>query len=168
MYQSTYDRMLASNLRDFESNIEQTVERLFVRWHEAIEAGDETEIPVIGGELPPPAAEYYDELQAKIVRALCAQKWSEFETPHWINPLPLKEEDCIALLNIPEAQRWDRHWLRSQYGRHLRSLGWHYERAVPFEKFCAQQYNTSDTPTYGVRKRGRPKKLWGTPRRSAP
>jgi hypothetical protein len=163
MYQSAYDRILAANLRDFESNIKQTVGRQFSRMLEAFQAGEETKIPIIGGELPPPeyrTPEYFDELQATIVRALCTQKWSEYETPSWVNPLPLKEEDCIALLNIPEAQRWDRHWLRSEYGRHLRSLSWHYQRAIPFEKFCAQKYNTGDTPTYGVRKRGRPKKLW--------
>jgi hypothetical protein len=169
MYQSAYDRMLASNLREFEPNIKQTVERNFPRMLEAFQAG-EVEIPIIGGELPPPeyrTSEYFTELQAKIVRASCAKKWCESECPSWLNPVPLREEDCIGLLNIPDDdQRWGRNWLRSEYGRHLRNLSWHYERAVPFEKFCAQKYNSSDTPTSGVRKkRGRPRKLWAPNRR---
>jgi hypothetical protein len=163
MYQSAYDRILAANLRDFESNIKETVGRQFSRMLEAFQAGEETKIPIIGGQLPPPeyrTPEFYDELQATLVRALCTQKWCESECPSWLNPLPLKEEDCIALLNIPDdEQRWGRNWLRSEYARHLRSLGWHLEWAIPFEKFCAQKYNTGSAPTFGVRKRGRPKKF---------
>jgi hypothetical protein len=163
MYQSAYDRILAANLRDFESNIKQTVERRFPRILEAFQAG-EVEIPIIGGTLPPEecrTSEYFTELQARIVRALCAKKWCESECPSWLNPLPLKEEDCIALLSIPDDdQRWGRNWLRSEYGRHLRGYEWHYQRALPFEKFCAQKYNTGSEPTYGVRKkRGRPRKI---------
>jgi hypothetical protein len=43
-----------------------------------MQRGEEVEIPVIGGEFPPP--EYHEGLQERVVRALCAQKW--FDRKH--------------------------------------------------------------------------------------
>jgi hypothetical protein len=161
MYESPYDRILAANLREFEINIKATVARLFVRWREAIRAGEEVEIPAIGGALPPleyRTAEYFDELQATVVRALIARKWFESEAGLWAQPLPLTTDDITALLNIREVRQHGRSSLRSNYGQHLRTLRWHIEHATPFEMFCAEKYNTGSEPTYGVRKkRGRPK-----------
>jgi|SRR5262245_26256134 len=139
-----YQRLLESCLREFEREVEQTVAREFVRMHEALRAGEECEIPVIGGEWPPESyrtAEYFSELQQRVVRALIARKWAEFELPRWALPLPLREEECIELINSPESwtQRWGRSWLRVEYSRHLRSLGWHLENVRPFEKFCAEK-----------------------------
>jgi hypothetical protein len=155
-YKSDYDRLLETVMREFEREVEQVVERKFAHVFAALQAGEEVEIPVIRRP-----EEYWerDDLQARVVRALCCRKWFEFEGPRWAQPLPLKEDDCIALFNLPEP-RWGRHWLVGEYGRHLRRLGWHYQRAIPFEKFCAQKYNCGPAPTFGVRKRGRPRKLW--------
>jgi hypothetical protein len=165
-YKSDYDRLLATVMREFEREVEQMVAGKYAQVFAALRAGEEVEIPVIGGALPPPeyrTPEYYDELQAEIIQALRSQKWFTFEAPAWAQPLPLRREDCEALGDTPD--RWGRDWLRGEYGQHLRSLSWHYERAIPFEKFCAQKYNTGSKPTYGVRKRGRPRKLWAPNRR---
>src|SRR5262245_30258872 len=135
-YVSNYDRLLRTCMQEFERIVAQTVARKFEHVLKALQAGEEVgEIPVIGDKFPPPeyrTAEYFTGLQAKVVRALCARKWFEFEGPRWAQPLPLKEDDCIALLNTPEP-RWGRHWLVCEYGRHLRGYDWHYQRAIPFE-----------------------------------
>jgi len=152
--------MLATCLTEFQREVEQTVERKFAHVFASLRAGEDVEIPILGGLPQYRDAEYRDGLQGDVVRALCARKWAESEAPAWMQPLLLREDDCIALLNAPETGRWDRSWLRVEYSRHLRGLDWHYERAIPFEKFCAQKYNTGSEPTSGVRKkRGRPRKL---------
>jgi hypothetical protein len=142
MYQSAYDRILAANLRDYEREIARTVERKFTRMLEAIQAGEEVEIPVIDEELAPPeyrTPEYYDELQATAVRACVCRKWFEYESPRWAWPLPLTREDCLARCNTPEARPHSRAHLVGQYGLLLREFRWHYERAKPFEVFCADR-----------------------------
>jgi hypothetical protein len=158
-FTSTYERMLASNLREYEPNIRQTVGRLFARWHEALQAGDEPEIPVIGGTLPPTeyrTPEYFDELQAKAVRALCARKRHEFEAGAWAQPLPISEADCIARYQVEQRGR---QYLVGQYGLLLRQYAWHCERAPLFEVFIADSLRPPgfwESPS-SKRKRGRPR-----------
>jgi hypothetical protein len=137
-----YNRMLATNLRAFELEITQTVGRKFARMLEMMQAGEEVDIPAIGGKFPPPeyrTPKYFDELQAEIIRACVARKWFTFEAPPWAQPLPLTQEDCEALFNIKEAENHGREYLVGEYGICLRSLGWHYERASKFEVYCANK-----------------------------
>src|SRR5262249_6396034 len=103
-YKSDYERLLETVLREYKREITQTVGRKLAHIFEAILAGEGVEIPVIGGELPPEeyrTPEYYDELQATVVRALCARKWHEYEAAVWAQPLPLTEDECLARYNTP-------------------------------------------------------------------
>ena len=118
-------RRIMKRDRNLLLTLDQMVAGKYAQVFAALRAGEEVEIPVIGGALPPPeyrTAEYFDELQATGVRALCTRKWHEFEAPRWAQPLPLTEDDCIALYNLPEPP-WGRNWLVAEYGRHLRALG---------------------------------------------
>jgi hypothetical protein len=96
------------------------------------------EIPIIGSirghEYSPhaPRQQTY-VLERLAVKALLAQKWFEDEAPKWAQPLPLTEEDCVALLQTRDR----RPNLRGNYGRLLRELQWEYRNAKPFELFCA-------------------------------
>jgi hypothetical protein len=128
-----YDRLLETAMREFERKVVSLVEREFERVCEAMQRGEECEIPVIGGEFLPP--DYRAGLQERVMRALCARRWFEFEAPLWAQPLPLRNEDCIACFNPPHPT-YGRRWLVGEYGVCLRSMDWHYERATPFEKFC--------------------------------
>ena len=78
------------------------------------------------------------ELEELVVRALCACKWFEGEAAPWAQPLPLTQKDCVACFNLgPGDHR--RAVARGEYGLYLRGLGWHYQRARPFEVQCAQR-----------------------------
>jgi hypothetical protein len=135
---SSYDRMLKSNLSAFEREVTKTVARKFEQVLRALQAGEDVRIPVIDDEFPPKeyrTPEYFNELQAKLVRALVCRKWFEFEGPRWAQPLPLTEEDCYA-----RAKPYhDRGSLICEYGRHLRDCSWDLERAQRFEVFCADR-----------------------------
>jgi hypothetical protein len=63
-------------------------------------------------------------LTARIVRALAARKWFENEAPPWAQPLPLRYDDMITLLNGPYQGKW-RPRLVSEYAQRLRASGWH-------------------------------------------
>jgi hypothetical protein len=117
---------------EFERVVESQVEREFARAFKALQAGEACEIPIIGDPFPPP--QYRDGLKERAAWALRARKWFEFEAPLWAQPLPLKRDDCHALFNQPNRR------LRpvGQYGIALRSMGWEYKRAIPFERYCAQ------------------------------
>jgi hypothetical protein len=115
----------------------------------AIRPGDE--IPIIGGEFVdyellakqephiefPSRQEYCANLQGMITRAMAARRWFELEAPAWAQPLPLKEEDCIAYFDEPA--QCGRRRLVGRYGMRMRSAWWHRENVLPFEVFCADQ-----------------------------
>src|SRR5262245_19303128 len=129
---------LETCLREFKSEVEQTVERNFARVLEALQAGEDVKIPVIDDEFLPPerrTQEYFSKLEQLVVRALVAKKWFEFEAPRWAQPLPLSEDDCIALINQPNR----RLYAVARYGRYLRALRWHLERVEPFEIFSSHE-----------------------------
>jgi|SRR5262249_25899891 len=126
-----YSQLLKKSLLEFRRKVEHEVDEVF----EALcaLADDVYEIPWIGGTYPPRAPrEKLVPLKQRVVRARCAQCWFEFEAPRWAQPLPLRLKDCQALYNQPNRR------LRpvGEYGELLRALGWHLERARPFEVFC--------------------------------
>jgi hypothetical protein len=133
-----YNRLLQTAMREFEKEVVQQVEAEFARVL-AKGAQPDEEIPFIGGEFPPP--QYRDGLKERVMRALLAQKWFEFEAPRWAWPLPIREEDSLARRNAEE--RWQnprqdhRYRIVADYAESLRGLGWHYERILPFEIYCA-------------------------------
>jgi hypothetical protein len=126
-----YNWLLKKSLLEFKRKVELEVDEVFEALHTF---ADETcEIPWIGGTYPPcTPQEQLVPLKQRVVRARCAQFWFEFEAPRWAQPLPLRLKDCQALYNQPN------HRLRpvGEYGELLRALGWHLERAKPFEVFC--------------------------------
>jgi hypothetical protein len=126
---SDYDRLLKTAMREFkrEVEVEQQVERAFER---ALQLGEE--IPWIGDAFPPP--EYRGGLKERVIRALCARRWFEFEAPKWAQPLPLKLNDCHRLFNQPNRRLVP----VGKYGIRLRGMGWDLQRAPPFEVFCAE------------------------------
>jgi hypothetical protein len=69
------------------------------------------------------------------MRALCAQKWFEYEAPLWAQPLPLRLEDCQALFNQPNRRLFP----VGRYGIMLRGMDWDYRRAPPFEVHTSYQ-----------------------------
>jgi hypothetical protein len=103
----------------------------------------------------PGTPEEHDAFKARIVRALLAQKgFAECEAPPWAGTLPITEDGIVALLNgANEGKR--RPYLVVEYGRTLRALGWHIERAMPFEEHSAHLLIPSPEP----RRRGRPRRL---------
>jgi hypothetical protein len=133
MTDDDYDRLLKISMAEFERKVTREVEELF----EAARAlPDEVcEIPFIGGTYSPHALrEELVPLKQRVIRALCCQHWFEFEAPRWAQPLPLRQKDCWALYNLPNCRRTP----VGQYSEALRSLGWHYRRAPPFEVFYSQ------------------------------
>jgi hypothetical protein len=127
-----YERLLKNCLVEYKREIAQTVARRFPSILEAFQAG-EIELPIIGR---PETYWKPEDWQGLMSRALCAQKWFEFEGPKWAQPLPLTWDDCIA--RYQDAQR-GREYLTGQYGLRLRAHDWYYERAPKFEVFCADQ-----------------------------
>jgi hypothetical protein len=132
-----YDRMVQTALREFERKIRSEVDRKFAEVLMAMQAGIVCKVPIIGGEWPP---EDYPEVRAELkpraIRALCCRKWFEFEAPMWAQPLPLTDDDCVALFNQPN----ERLHVVGEYGILLRSSGWHRENVRPFEKYCGAYY----------------------------
>ena len=127
----TYDRLLASCLREVEREVVQLVERAFERV-----PLDARELPVIGGG---PFSHYGRTVQKElVVAALIAKQWFEFEGPRWARPLLLKAEDCHEMFNGVHRGN-PRSWLRGEYGLLMRRMHWHYERVAPFEIFCIEQ-----------------------------
>jgi hypothetical protein len=126
-----YDRLLQTCLREFEREVVRQVEAEFARVL-AKGAQPDEEIPFIGDPFPSP--QYRDGLQARVVRALLARKWFEFEAPLWAQPLPLTEDDCMRLINQPNRRLWP----ICEYGRTLRGMGWDLRYAPPFEQFLAE------------------------------
>src|SRR5262245_58779710 len=94
-----------TSAHEFEAEAKRLVEREFKRALRALQAGEECEIPIIGGVWPP--EQYRGDLQQRAIRALCAQKWCEDEIPRsWRLTLPLKMDDCTALFNgVHRGQR---------------------------------------------------------------
>jgi hypothetical protein len=139
---SAYDRMLKTNLAEFERNIKQTVARKFEQVFRALQAGEDVRIPIIDDEFPPEkyrTAKYYEELQAKLVRALVCRKWFQYEAPAWAWPLPITAEDCYTRCNAPGEPPYGRNFLVGKYGLELRSAEWDLDRVRKFEIFCADQ-----------------------------
>jgi hypothetical protein len=129
----------------FERMIERMVEREFNNLRALPDAV--CEVPFIGGppfdhygqfnpHLPP---EQHADLRQRVLRALRARRWFEFEAPPWAQPLPLKLEDCYALFNDPPHRGKIRPALVGEYGICLRGMDWRLEYAPPFEEFCAEQ-----------------------------
>src|SRR6516164_1201873 len=98
-----YDRMIENAMQEFQREVEQTVARKFARVLEQLQAGEEVGgIPVIDDAWAPSSlrtVEYFNEQQARVVRALCARKRFSYQAPVWAPPLPLTEQGCIDLLN---------------------------------------------------------------------
>jgi hypothetical protein len=139
---SSYDRMLKTNLAEFEREVVKTVARKFERVLEVLRTGEDVKVPVIDDEFPPEryrTPEYFTELQAKVVRALVCRKWFQYEAPAWAWPLPITAEDCYARCNTPGEPPYGRNFLVGKYGLELRSAEWDLERAPRFEVFCANQ-----------------------------
>jgi hypothetical protein len=151
------DKLLEVSAREFEHAIERLVERKFeIRraLPNHISSTPWTDKPFN----PHAPLEQLVELKAREVRALLCQKWFEDEAPKWAQPLPLRYDRMIILLNQFDGTNW-RPRLVSEYAQMLRMLGWHFERAQPFEIFSAHVVTGGVPP----RKRGRPHKLQGWP-----
>jgi hypothetical protein len=109
----------------YERKVASLVEPKLIARLDMMQPGDE--IPIIGGmfadyerlakEEPhikfPTGQEYRADLQGRIMRAMAARKWFEFEAPRWAQPLPLSEDDCTACFNEP-GERWGR-WVNTAY-----------------------------------------------------
>jgi hypothetical protein len=126
-----YERLLQSALREFETTVEAIVEREFAAAFDRMRQGERCEVPIIGGAWPPP--EYREGRQARAMRALRARKWFEYETPLWAQPLPLSQDECVALFNQPNQRLGP----VANYGTMLRSCGWDLSCVMPFEVFMA-------------------------------
>jgi len=129
-----YDRLLKISMQEFKRKVEPEVDEVF----EAARAlpGDVCEIPWIGGTYRPHApAEELVPLKQRVVRARCARHWFEWEAPRWAQPLPLRVKDYRALYGQPHRPRFAP---VAHYAESLRGLDWYYQRAYPFEDFCAQ------------------------------
>lgn|SRR5262245_43711138 len=129
-----YDRLLKTSLQEFEHKVTREVNELFEAAHALPD--EICEIPFIGGTYSPHAPqEQLTPLKQRVVRARCCQHWFTFEAPLWAQPLPLRLKDCRALYNQPNRRLMP----VGEYGEMLRSMGWHFERALPFEVFCQSQ-----------------------------
>jgi hypothetical protein len=135
---SDYDRLLETAMREFERKVVSLVEQKFELVAKRMQSGEECEIPIIGGKFPPP--EYRIDQKQRVMRALRAQKWFEYEAPLWAQPLPLRLEDCFALFNQPNRRLCP----VGKYGILLREMDWNYRLAKPFEVFTA--YELSPPP----------------------
>src|SRR4051812_28003736 len=121
---NAYEQLLQVSMAAFERQIMGQVDLTFERAFKALQSGAEIEIPIIGGEWPPP--EYPAErakLKSRALKALCAREWFTHEAPKWAEPLPLKLVDCHALFN-GEHRNNRRSRLVGEYGIQLRGMGW--------------------------------------------
>jgi hypothetical protein len=144
-----YERLLESALREFETTVEAIVEREFAAAAEAMRHGKAGEIPIIGGAWPPP--QYRGVLKQRAMRALKARKWFEFEAPLWCQPLPLSQDECVALLNQPNRRLFP----VANYGTMLRSHGWDLTYVLPFEVFVADELNPPAVDDFSTRQHRR-------------
>jgi hypothetical protein len=130
--ESMDDQLMEVCRREFERQVAQAFE---IARNQPIVS---CEIPIIGSlrayEYSPhaPWQQTY-VLERFAVKALLAQKWFEDEAPKWAQPLPLTEEDCVALLQTRDR----RPNLRGKYGQLLRELQWELTYVTLFEVFCA-------------------------------
>ena len=124
------DKLMARCRREFERQVKVVFEasRGLPNGHDVHEA------PFIGGPFYARAPrQSHVPLMQEVVRALCAQRWFEETAPKWAQPLPLRIEECEALLKDPdEGQR-----LVARYALMLRSTSWECSTHPPFNEFCA-------------------------------
>lgn len=89
--------------------------------------------PWIGGTYCPRAPRAsHATLQRLAVAALCAQRRFEREAPSWAQPLPLRADECEALLESADSQLR----LVGHYGLSLRIADWDYDTHPSFDVFC--------------------------------
>jgi hypothetical protein len=131
-----YNRILETCLREYQVEVERRAGHELALVLAAMAAGETCEVPIIGGPFPP--EEHRAGLKAWMVKALCCQKWAEFEIGRWAPPLPLRLVDCQRYFN-PPFELYGRHWLLGRYGLLLRGMLWDYHRAPPWELFCAEE-----------------------------
>jgi hypothetical protein len=137
---SNYERVLKNSLAAYEHRLRDTLYPKLEQVLPTLQPGDT--IPIIGDVVESPPLNYRENLADRIVRAAVARAWFRFEAPKWGPPLPISQQEIIARLNTREGNRHPgRHQLVAQYGKHLRDLGWHIERAMPFEEYCAYEIN---------------------------
>jgi hypothetical protein len=138
-YKSDYDRLLATALREYERKVRSLMLPKLVAVLAAAQPGDE--VPFIGDKIQSPKyddyQEYRDGLPERVIRAVIAQKWFEFEAPLWAQPLLLKREECTAVFSSFDEPPLGRRNLVARYSLDLRSSGWDIKWAQPFEQFCA-------------------------------
>jgi hypothetical protein len=115
--------------KEFERLIQRSVKEKF----EAIRGRTGVKLPWIGDPYYP---EQHDDQYQSVLQALRCRRWFEFEAPPWAQPLPLSDEACIALFNGPNRDNRRLHMV-GRYGQRLRGMNWNYQRATPFEIFCA-------------------------------
>jgi hypothetical protein len=133
---SNYERLLETAMREVERSVVRQVEREFEARRKLPD--DICEVPFIDGKYNPhaPPGEHA-ALKQRVIAALRCRKWFELEAPLWAQPLPLKLDDCHALLNGPNRND-QRLTLVSRYGQELMGMAWDYQRAPRFEVYCAQ------------------------------
>jgi hypothetical protein len=133
----SYDRILKNSMTAYEAKLRAVLLPRLTQVLETLQPGDE--IPIIGDVVESPPIDYRENLADRIIRAAVARAWFKYEAPRWAWPLPISQEEIVARLNVHEGSRpFGRHQLVAEYGRHLRGLAWHIERARPFEEYCAE------------------------------
>ena len=137
------DRLLKFSEAEFERAARRVVEKMFA--DNRTSPNPSPKIPIIDELLhggpdynPHGSAAEHAIFVELATRAVLARKWFQNEGPPWAQPLPLAVADCHACFNLgPGNHRRDA--LRGEYGLSLHGLAWRYERAEPFEIFCARR-----------------------------
>jgi hypothetical protein len=131
----TYERILKNSMAEYEQKLRSLMLPKLRQVLEAAQPGDE--VPFIGDKVQSPQyddyQEYRDALPERVLRALYCKEWFRHEAPAWAQPLLLRSEECIAVYNLPGEPRLGRRSLVAHYSQYMRGLGWHIERAQPFE-----------------------------------
>jgi hypothetical protein len=151
------DKLQEVSEREFEREIARLVEREF-ELRRAL-PNHISATPWTNEAFDPHASpEELVEVKAREVRALLARKWFEQEAPPWAQPLPLRYDRMIVLLNQFRPGNW-RPRLVAEYAQRLRASEWHIQRAQRFEEFSAYVMTGGSPP----RRRGRPRKFQSWP-----
>ena len=130
------DRVLEISAAEFECGAKRLVAKLFEA--NRISPNPSREIPVIswmrGFDYDPHGSRQdHARLEELVVKAVLARKWFEGEAPRWMQPLPLSEDERVALNGGADR----RLAVVANYGMTLQSLGWNIERAPSFMDYYA-------------------------------
>src|SRR5262245_28446205 len=91
-----------------------------------------SEVPYIGGEYCPHAKQaLHVDLKRQVYAALLARKRHSLTAPHWAQPLPLREHECLALKRDADNKLK----LVGHFAASWRRCDWD-ERHPLFAEFC--------------------------------